>query len=423
MKMAVFDATIDDTFREYAAWELRRHTLTVAGQEDADETVAAEDRMEKVWELLDDNQKRSLKGIGSDLAWVRRDGTAPPRGPKAPDDVGPAEQEGLVAAIGRKDWHLILHYLRLCAPLIPAPAIAQLRGHAYEALGLPAYASVFFEKASDWDAANTDAGAFALSAIERTDPERAHRRAQTIIGHPLHFPPAVVALAAMMVLRRSDGGTGAMDPQRFSKLFSDVVQRLQLEPSEEARAMAFQAVSTGFEIIGDLAAARNCLENGLRLSPKNDMLLAASGAWYYTHGAATERQRTVELFENLARRDGPSILPYFFLAHYHLLNHEFGEALEMSRRAWSRAKSDSVKAQLLEWQAICQTEIGYPPEVVRPLFEKAMSLDPSNPRIAKNLATFDASTDTKEPAWSVEDASMLEDPTKQVGSLEMVGIG
>jgi hypothetical protein len=139
--------------------ELRCHYLVLEGKLSAPETSAAEDRLDELWEKLDDVQRRSLSGMGSDLNWVRRKGEPPPKGRKAPKEVTPTEQQELLAAIGLKEWHKILHYLRLCAPRFPIATLAHLRGHAYDALGCPAYASIFYEQAAELDPADATIGA------------------------------------------------------------------------------------------------------------------------------------------------------------------------------------------------------------------------------------------------------------------------
>ena len=146
--MSPFDPTTDAVFREYADLELRCHHLLLEMKENAPELAAAEDRMDVLWEQLDEVQRRSLKGMGSDLNWVRRKGESPPNGRKDPTDVPPLEQQELMAAIGSKEWHKVLHDLRLCAPLFPVITLAHLRGSAYDAIGFPTYASVFYEQAS-----------------------------------------------------------------------------------------------------------------------------------------------------------------------------------------------------------------------------------------------------------------------------------
>ncbi len=150
--MASFDPIMDAAFRESAELELRCHCLLAEGKEGAPEILAAEDRMTVLWEKLDDVQRRSLNGMGSDLNWVRRKGEPAPNGRKTAVEVLPAEQQELAAAIGSNEWHKALHYLRLCAASVPIVTVASLRGRAYEAIDLPTYASVFYKLAADLDA-------------------------------------------------------------------------------------------------------------------------------------------------------------------------------------------------------------------------------------------------------------------------------
>jgi hypothetical protein len=148
--MSEFEPTIDAAFREYAELELRCHKLLVEGREDSLEISQAEDRMEELWPKLDNTQQRSLRGMASDLSWIRRKGEAPPKGRRTPEDVVPAEQQELLAAVKARAWHRILHFLRLCAPNFQPSALARERALAYDAIGFPNYAKTFEAKAVEF---------------------------------------------------------------------------------------------------------------------------------------------------------------------------------------------------------------------------------------------------------------------------------
>jgi hypothetical protein len=143
--MKEFDPTMDAVFREYADLELRRHRLLSAGKDDSAEIAETEERMDTLWPKLDEAQQRNLKGMASDLNWVRRNGGPPPKGRKTAGEVNDEERQKLSAAIRSKEWHRILRLLRLCAPAFEAASMARERGIAYEAIGLPGYAGVFNE--------------------------------------------------------------------------------------------------------------------------------------------------------------------------------------------------------------------------------------------------------------------------------------
>lgn len=138
-----FDPTMNAVFREYAELGLRRHHLLSEGKDESAEVLEAEERMDALWPRLDEVQRRSLNGMASDLNWIRRKGEPPPKGRKTPMEVSAEEQKELSAAIKAKEWHRILHYLRLCAPVFEVALLAREREIAYAAVGLPAYARVF----------------------------------------------------------------------------------------------------------------------------------------------------------------------------------------------------------------------------------------------------------------------------------------
>src|SRR6266404_3185565 len=59
--------------------------------------------------------------------------------------------EELGAAIGRKEWHRILHHLRFCPPFFPSAVLASLGENPYDAIGSPDSASVFSERGAEFD--------------------------------------------------------------------------------------------------------------------------------------------------------------------------------------------------------------------------------------------------------------------------------
>ncbi len=419
--MPPLDPTIDPTFRDYADLQLHRHYLLLEGTENELATEAMENRMDELWEKLDEVQRRSLNGMASDLNWVRRKGEPPPKGRKLPEEVTTTERKELVVAKELKDWHGFLHYLRICAPTIPLVHLAYLRGSTYDALGFPAYGSVFYQQAAEFDPANASIGVIALRSMDSTNSANAVRYAEKIIASPLPFAPAVLAMCAVMVLRRDEAEDRPIDRQRFSALLNDAVERLQLEPpSDAARAMAYQLAASGFEIIDDLPAALACYDEGLKLSPDNDVLLAGKGLLLY--GSQTDQ--AVAAFKGAARNRTSLVWPYFFLAHHCVLNKNYADSLDMGQAAWARATTNPVRAELLEWRAICLLELNFPIEEVRSIFEKAVSLDPSNAQIAKNRVAFDeAVAESREPEWNIEDASVLKlQRADSMRELEIAGV-
>jgi hypothetical protein len=70
-------ASGDAAFRNYAELLHRRHQYLLAGREEGPEMEEIEEALSAMWETLDEAQRHSLNGIGSDLNWVRRRGAPP----------------------------------------------------------------------------------------------------------------------------------------------------------------------------------------------------------------------------------------------------------------------------------------------------------------------------------------------------------
>ncbi len=141
--MPDFTPKTDAAYREYADKQLRRHFLLVDGKGDSDEAAEIEERLSALWEGMDQTQRHSLNGIASDLNWLRRRGTPPPKG-RAASEVADAELQQLQAAQNAQDWYATLHHLRVCAQRCrktcwPTPeprATTSLRSHSLRRLSL-----------------------------------------------------------------------------------------------------------------------------------------------------------------------------------------------------------------------------------------------------------------------------------------------
>jgi hypothetical protein len=165
--MNPFTPTIDERYRQYAELLVRHHQLLSEGKEDADETSAVEDDMSELWERLDDRQRSSLSGLGSDLNWLRREGAPPPRARKS-EDVTAADLEGLTKASQSLDWHGVLHFLRVCAPKMATLELASARTLAWERAGLPHIGKVFDAFRAELDKSNGWADAVDEARSEMT---------------------------------------------------------------------------------------------------------------------------------------------------------------------------------------------------------------------------------------------------------------
>jgi tetratricopeptide (TPR) repeat protein len=410
--MSSFEPKSDAEYREYVALQLHRHNLVMAGKMKEPEFDVTEERMTELWEKLDSTQRDSVKGMSSDLNWVRRKAAQAPKGRKL-EDVSQNDIESLVNAIQNRDWYAVLHFLRLCRPIITVPNLARLRAEAYTHLGFDEYASALYEMGLDFDPMNGSLGVLAIQAIEKTDPARALSRAERILATSIQYAPATIAMSAAMFLRHAESKGFLIDKKRFADIIVDALKRLQLEPvADDSRSWTYQLAGAAFESLGDIPSALRCYDEGLKLAPDNELLLTSKGLVLY----GNQTETAVAAFLRAVKdRPSPTVWPYFFLAHYHLLRSEFNEALTFSQWGLTRATTNMVKAELLEFMAISQTELGFDDELVRPMFTQAMALDPGNSRITSNFTVFkEKKAVPKLQSWKIEAERALKTSTRSV---------
>lgn len=402
--MGSFTPTFDEEYRRYADLLLTHHRLLSEGEDEADETVAVEYEMTELWGRLDAVQRRSLSGLGSDLNWVRRRSSPPPRGRK-PEDVTTQDSQSLDKVTKDSDWHGVLHHLRICGPLIPPFELAHRRAFAWVAVEMPPVAGVFYDFAAGLEPSNGSIAVLALRTADRVDPAVASARAWRIVEDPYRHPAVVVTQGAAMLLREAERTARPINRPLFADLLRSSLDRLQLEQTSEAeRAMAFQLAAVGFETLGELPEALRCYEEGLKLRPDSDDMLVGKGLLLY----GRQSDRAAEAFARAAEHRFPFVWPYFFLAHYHLVRRQFDRCLSYSSQGREIATSDPVRAELLEWSAISQSALSYPDEAVVSLFRQAIALDPTNERIARNLRAFESSRNGPIPLqWDVESEGSL----------------
>ena len=140
--MTPFRPSVDTAYRDFADLLLRRHRLLMEGKNDGEQIDGVEDDLSTLWEGLDDGQRQSLNGMGSDLNWARRAGEAAPMARKA-EDVSDADRQALAAAEEAQDAHAVLHWLRSCSPGMRFAELARRREQEYASVGLSQIAEVF----------------------------------------------------------------------------------------------------------------------------------------------------------------------------------------------------------------------------------------------------------------------------------------
>src|SRR5262249_22814599 len=113
------------------------------------------------------------------------------------------------------NWHMMLHQLRVSAPLLSPFQLASLRAAAWDHMHQPRIASVFYDYAVALEPSNGQVAWMALRALEQADPMAAQARAQAVLQDPYRQPVAVVVLSASMLLRKADLDGQPIDHPRY----------------------------------------------------------------------------------------------------------------------------------------------------------------------------------------------------------------
>ncbi len=343
------------------------HALIAEGKDDSAEADSIRDATDGPWESLSEIERRRVRNLSEDLYSLHE-----PVTPALP--ANPQAQSKLVDAVeARKqgDWDRALELLRRWGAYVDPALISYLRGAIWLEAGDPATAALFYEHASKLQPDNENYAAMFLHALNLSDADEAHRRAEAILGEPDKSPALVVAHAADIELKSLTTGSETDATKRLQRLvpiLESTISRFEQEDQSTVDRTSYVMTITllGFahEFLGESQLASENYSRGLKVDQTNDALLIARGILLY--GTST---RAITDFETAVGRRSPVIWPYFFLAHDRLLNNRFLDCLSLCEQALAMSGSATVKSELSEWRAISQSELGFPVEIVRASFE------------------------------------------------------
>lgn len=139
--MAVADQTKSDAFAESVRLLRDLHFLTIAGKDESPEADAIRDAMEMPWWRLSALEQERVSGLSGDLYTLG----------EVDRSTTPTSSGGhqlLDSAVQAGDWDRALAILRENEDQITSSQAAALRGIAWDRLGHPEVAVLFFEEAT-----------------------------------------------------------------------------------------------------------------------------------------------------------------------------------------------------------------------------------------------------------------------------------
>lgn len=386
-----------NSFKEYVGLLRQLHALCVQGKGESPEADEIRDQMDRPWEDLSPAERDLVRGLSADLLWIIDGPVVPPVGrDESFQQYGPLYLE----ARKRGDWPAALEALRHLAPYLPAPELAFLRGQAWRKLDDLETALLFLEHAHRLSPADDTYAYLALECLWRIDPDRAAAEARRVLDAEPARPVGEVVLAATILLSRVDElPQDERSPclQNLAGVFWRAVVRMtmrgQLDKHAPLFAMACDHGALCLARLGAEEKAIDLINRGLEVRPNHTGLLVNRGIlWYESH-----EDEALADFRQAIAQGSRSVWPYFFVARSSFVKRDFAGCLENCVRALPLAKAPEARVNLLHWMAICQAELGFPPETVDASFHAASELAPDHPALQHNWQAFRAKLGQQTP--------------------------
>jgi tetratricopeptide (TPR) repeat protein len=300
------------------------------------------------------------------------------------------DRRAVVDARESGDFVRALNLVRKIEPYLDPALAAYWRGSIWARAGETDIALAFFKRAEELAPQNGGYAYVWLDTLSRTNSGEALAIAEGLIHQPKDRPAELILKAAELVFsaRRQMTDSEAVEvSRRLIPVFEDIVFRLGISGERLLLVSAIGLLGISNMEIGDFIAAQQWFDRGLQLFPHNPVLLTLRGIQFYE----SDPERSRQDFQQAILLDPRLVWPYYFLAHYYLVRNQFEECLQMAQRALPLASLDALRAECLEWIAVCQANLGFPPESVRAVFRAAHQLAPDNQRIGRNLQLFEGS--------------------------------
>lgn len=375
------------TFAFVAKGLVDLHRLIKAGQEDSPEAEAIRDALDGSLAALNPAEKQRAQWLSEDLYSISDpvdESTLKPMNPQAQQQLNEAYE-----ARQRGDLDYALALLRRWKDYISPALLSYLRGTIWREFRCTEVATLFLERASQAEPANSDFLRLYLFGLTEAQPDAAANLATTLLDSSLDRDPNIVTIAASILYKT----TAAMSVAAAKQVCRDLIGPLEeavlkLQRSEFGTSVALgpALVLLGAcqEAVGDVSSALECYSQAIHVNPHDDSPFIARGILQYGQGP-----RAIADFDSAIRLESTLIWPYLFLAHHYLSTQQFDRCRVTCERGLQVEGSNVVKSQLEEWRAIAQSELGFSAELVRTAFEAAIRLDPSNEHAKRNLVRFE----------------------------------
>ena len=346
------------------------HQLLIAGKDDSPEADAIRDATDGPWQALSEVERNRVRSLSEDLySLVEPPPSAQPMTPQAQAKLLEAFE-----ARQRGDWDRALDLLRRWRAHIDPSLVSYLRGSIWLEAGDPETAALFYGHAYKLEPTNGNYQAMALYSLNIADPAAALKEAEqdpkgprTLLARRGSAAADIVFMSARL---KSEIEANHLFEQIEPILKATLARMRQGDPANIDRSTYVTLLSLlgfGYEFLGKSQAALEIYSEALQIEPDNDAIHVARGMLLYGTSA-----RAIADFETAIQNGTPLVWPYVMLAHHHLISGRFEECRKLCERALSIGGSAAVMSEVFEWMAIAQAQLGFPADMVRTSFDKAM---------------------------------------------------
>lgn len=383
------------SYQKYRDGLMRMHRLFTEGKRRSEEVAKLRNEMDEPYDDLTGEEREELTGLSADLFDVEKI-TSDPRG--AQDPRADAVAHSVVNALHSGRYAEALELLR-GREAGPPSRVAFLRGRVWSEKGEPGVALQFFRHASRLRPENDDFKANVLEALFWSDPEAARHEIDRVLSELPPEEPALVIKACDLVFsetlpRRDDGDLKLL----YERLIAALQSALRaMHGGHRAKIISefpplygyvYSMLAVCHRYLGAIDQSYLYYTLAIGLDPLNDTILVARGAAVYGHSVLSTAS-AVNDFLAATRMKTAMAVPYHHLAHYFLQAQQFNECIKAVNDGLSRAGTDRLKSEMLEFRAIALAGVGARPEVVRAAFQQAERCDVTNERARSNLAAYE----------------------------------
>jgi tetratricopeptide (TPR) repeat protein len=160
------------------------HLLIAEGKGDSPEADAIRDATDAPWESLSEIERRRVRNLSEDLYSLHE----PARLDRPTNSQAQSTLVDAIEAQKQGDWDRALDLLRQCESDLDPAVVSSFRGAIWLEAGDPATAALFYEHASRLRPENENDRAKFLHALDLSDFDAAHRRAEEILREPDRSP-------------------------------------------------------------------------------------------------------------------------------------------------------------------------------------------------------------------------------------------